>query len=136
GLIRSGGRLDVCKALPGCVAGYREAVLGTGGLVGYWRLGESSGSVARDELGAHAGTYVNPVTLGQAGAISGDSNTSVLLGSGGYVSMGKVLDFTGTAPFSLEAWIKWDGTSSGTRFVMGKLGSDGGVNQGYGITIP
>ena len=50
-----------------------------GGLtpVGYWRLGEPSGTTAVDVgSAANDGTY-NGVTLGQAGALTGDLNTAV-----------------------------------------------------------
>jgi len=40
--------------------------------VGYWRLGEDSGTTATDETGGIDGTYENDVTLGEDGAISND----------------------------------------------------------------
>jgi len=53
---------------------YRNAVVLTGGLVGYWRLGEAGGSVAVAEIGSN-GTYIDNPTLGVAGALVGDANT-------------------------------------------------------------
>lgn len=44
--------------------------------VGWWRFGESSGTVAVDQLGAHNGSYVNTPTLGGTGAVNGDTDTS------------------------------------------------------------
>ena len=56
---------------------YRAAVLADSPLA-YWRLGETSGTVAHDETGnGHDGTYVGGVTLGQPGALTGDANTAV-----------------------------------------------------------
>jgi hypothetical protein len=52
---------------------YREAVL-TDEPVGYWRLGETSGSTAADETGANPGTYENGPALGLPGAINGDTD--------------------------------------------------------------
>lgn len=49
------------------------------GPVAYWRLGETSGEIADDEIGGNDGTYLDGVTLGAPGAISGDANTSVSL---------------------------------------------------------
>ncbi len=49
------------------------------GPVAYWRLGEASGDIADDEIGANDGTYLNEISLGAPGAITGDPNTSVLL---------------------------------------------------------
>lgn len=59
---------------------YRDVVLALSP-VAYWRLGEASGSVAADEVGAFPGTYINGPTLGVAGALAGDANTA--MGPGG-----------------------------------------------------
>src|SRR3954452_6448095 len=45
--------------------GYPGAVSSTSGLVGYWRLGETSGTAACDSTGAPSGTYTGGYTLGQ-----------------------------------------------------------------------
>jgi hypothetical protein len=67
---------------------YRDAVLGTSGLQGYWRFGESSGATAVDEKGASSGSYAGGFVLGQPGALAGDSNTSVSFdGSTGFASV-------------------------------------------------
>ncbi|HUU57988.1 MAG TPA: LamG-like jellyroll fold domain-containing protein, partial [Phycisphaerae bacterium] len=42
--------------------------------VAYWRLGETSGAAALDVVGAHAGVYMNGVSLGQPGVLIGSSN--------------------------------------------------------------
>ncbi len=48
--------------------------------LGYWRLGESSGTTAADASGNNrAGTYVGGPTLGSAGLQSSDGNTSITL---------------------------------------------------------
>lgn len=66
---------------------YRDAVLATNPIA-YWRLGERSGTVARDEMGAHDGTYVNAPTLGVAGLLAGDPDTSVTLdGTSQYIAV-------------------------------------------------
>ena len=74
---------------------YRDAVLATNP-VAYWRLGEASGTVARDEIGANNGTYVGSPTLGVAGLLSGDPNTAV----GFTQTAGKFVDIT-SAPLPL-----------------------------------
>lgn len=68
---------------------YSGLVSSTPGLVGYWRLGESSGSsVACDFLGHDDGSYLGGFSLGVPGAIFGDSDTAVSLdGSTGQVSV-------------------------------------------------
>ncbi len=55
---------------------YRNAVMGMGP-VGYWRLGETSGSVAGDETGNHDGVYGSGVMLGQSGALAWDGDGAV-----------------------------------------------------------
>ena len=54
----------------------------------YWRLGESSGTLAADFSGnTRDGNYNGGVTLGQPGAVSGDPDTASLFnGSSGYVT--------------------------------------------------
>lgn len=70
----------------------------------YYRLGEASNSLpAKDEMSATGGTYVNSPTVGQAGALLGDSNSAVSFdGVNDYVSIANQT----TADFSLELWIK------------------------------
>jgi len=88
-------------------SGYKNLVLADGA-VGYWRLGETSGTQATDELGTNHGTYTNTPTLGSNGVLSGDTDTSVTFTAANseYVTMGDVLDFERTDPFSLECWFK------------------------------
>lgn len=54
---------------------YAQAVLGDRP-ASYWRLGETSGAIAADERNALPGTYSGGVTLGGAGALAGDDDTS------------------------------------------------------------
>lgn len=87
---------------------YQDCVLADAPL-SYWRLGEASGSTAVDVQGVNDGTYTGGVTLGEAGALSGDPDTAALFdGSSGYVSVASAasLNFGTTAPFTMEAWIK------------------------------
>ena len=49
--------------------------------VAYWRLGESAGTAMVDSTAnANSGTYQGGYTLGQPGAIAGDSDTAVTFG--------------------------------------------------------
>ena len=45
---------------------YNAAVLGTTGLIDYWRLGETSGTALADAIGAKTATAQGGVTLGAA----------------------------------------------------------------------
>jgi Concanavalin A-like lectin/glucanases superfamily len=93
----------------------------------YWRLGETSGTSASDELGAAPGTYLSGAVLGAPGALAGDANTAVGLdGVDDRVSMGDpasgALDF-GTGDFSAEAWVRT--TVNGERTIVSKRPSTG-----------
>ena len=57
------------------VGSYRDEVLADGP-VGYWRLGESGGTTAASETGTNPGIYMNGVTLGRPGAITGDPSSA------------------------------------------------------------
>jgi hypothetical protein len=87
--------------------GYRSYVMADGPAA-YWRLGESSGTTAVDEVGGGDGSYVNSPTLGQSGAMAGDANTATSLnGSTGRVTVPAAA--TGpsvTGNLSVEAWIR------------------------------
>lgn len=101
-------------------APYRDAVLAASGLRGYWRLGESSGMSAADELFAHNGVYENGVTLGVAGALSGDADTAALFdGVDDGVSTGSL----GTSvDFTIEGWQKIIDTSNTNNTLYGLSG--------------
>jgi streptogramin lyase len=83
-------------------AGYAAAVSTDSGLLGYWRLGESSGTTALDVLGGHDGTYAGGHTFGLPGALQGDPNTAVgLNGTSGHVGLPSL----GTEPdWTVEGW--------------------------------
>jgi hypothetical protein len=86
---------------------YSNAILADGP-VGYWRLGEKSGTTASDAAGANIGTYRNGALLGQPSLLPGDSaNTSVRFDGGNdYVDIPSSAALSPTAKVSLEAWIK------------------------------
>ncbi len=90
----------------GPATSYRSAILADSPIA-YWRLGEASGTVATDEKGSYPGTYVGSPTLGVTGAVTGD--TAVTFdGSTEWMTVANStpFEFSGTAPFSLEAWFK------------------------------
>src|SRR5581483_1428779 len=54
-----------CSFEPGSApSNYSDVVLGTTGLVSFWRLNEQSGTTAADSQDSNPGTYENGVTLG------------------------------------------------------------------------
>ena len=84
---------------------YSSAVLGMGP-AGYWRLGEPSGTVATDQVGAHNGTYVNSPTLGATGLLASDNDTAVTLnGTTQNVTVGVPVNIAGTSAMSMAVWV-------------------------------
>ena len=130
GTLRWGTRLAaICAALilaaPASAAacsprqsGYSGAISSTPGLVGYWRLGESSGTVACDSTGHNNGTYVGRVTLGEPGAISGDPDTAIALDGTGQVSIPSASSLNVGDDFTIEAWIRRATTKTGNDEVI------------------
>jgi hypothetical protein len=74
--------------------------------VGYWRLGETSGTSAADAAGTHTATYTGGYTLGQPSLVTTDTNPSVALNGTGSVGVPDATDLKFAGPFSLEAWIR------------------------------
>jgi len=86
---------------------YATKILGTTGLVGYWRLGETTGTVACDTKSGTDGTYQPGTTLGRPGAIPGDPDTAVELdGSTGWVSAPDRTALDVGDRFTVEAWVR------------------------------
>lgn len=85
---------------------YPTAVLGTTDLAHYWRLGESSGSALWDSVGSADGT-ASSVTLGAAGALSGDANTATHFDGSTSVASAPI-DLSNTDEATVEFWLKWN----------------------------
>jgi Concanavalin A-like lectin/glucanases superfamily len=84
---------------------YRDAILGTPGLAAYWRLGELSGSSARNELGGSPGAFEGRFVLGQVGVLGQLGNTAPSFDglSGEVAATGPALTTNGT----MEGWLRW-----------------------------
>ncbi len=118
---------------------YPAAVLADGP-VGYWRLGEKSGTTAKDSSGhGHDGVIKGTVSLNEKGALTGDADTAFYFDGGGssYVDLGNNFGFVGKAPFSIEAWVYPQTTGRGflgkanytTNYVGYFLAEGGGALQ-------
>jgi hypothetical protein len=72
----------------------------------YWRLGETSGTIAYDESANHRdATYIRHPFLGLPGAIANDTNTSVdFNGFNQYVGWIPTSSYSGA--FTVEAWVR------------------------------
>lgn len=128
----SGKLVDVWQ--PAVTVPYAGAVLNDQA-VGYWRMGESSGSTAHDSTtNANNGTYSN-VTLAQSGALStgGDSDTAAgFNGSSSNVSVPDNSSLEITKQLTLECWINYS-MSDGTG-APGIITKDDRIHvSGYGL---
>jgi len=126
-------------ALTGAVAGNQPAVDSYSNEVladapsAYWRLGEASGTTAVDEIGTTPGTYTGGVTLGQAGALQGSSNTSALFdGVNDYVTTNPTSALDATTAVTIEAWAKR--TRANTyQVIVGKPGNGQSKFENYAL---
>lgn len=114
--------------------GYRAEVI-VDGPVSYWRLGESAGPNAIDEMTANAGVYTGGVTFAQTGAIVGDTDKAALFtrASAGYVTVSDSASLSITGSWTIEAWIKLATISDGTtqNLIAAKYDAAGGGSNGY-----
>ncbi len=104
---------------------YDDRILSTGGLVSYWRLGETSGTTAADAQGGNDGTYTNGPRLGQTGLLTCSANKSVKLdGENDHVAVPDAALIDLTNQFTVEAWVNLDALpGSGTHYIVAKPGA-------------
>ena len=104
---------------------YAETVLADDP-AGYWRKGEAPGSKTLVDSSGHAnnGVYLNGVTLGVPGALTGDPDTAASYD--GVNDIGRVPDSNSLdvgASLTLEGWIKRSSTTkSHQMFLKGRNG--------------
>jgi hypothetical protein len=90
-------------------------------LLVYWRLGETSGTVAADTTGTFTGTYVNKPTLGSPGAIANDPNTAVTFnGTNQRITLPPLPP---AGDFSVEGWTYLTNGSVNNNTLYGNLGT-------------
>ncbi len=87
---------------------YAQAVLGTAGLVAYWPLAETAGTVAFDVAATHHGSYYNHPRLGAPGP--GAATSVTFNGVDQYVLLPRDI----RDDFSLELWFASPGGGMGT----------------------
>ena len=120
---KESGPSNQVSAAVGCASSpqspYSGVVSSTPGLVAYWRLGESSGTVACDSTGHDNGTYLGGAALGTPGAIVGDPDTAVSLnGSSSQVSVPATNLLNVGDSFSIEGWVKRADSATGSNQVI------------------
>ena len=100
--------------------------------IAYWRLGETSGTVAADSSGSHLdGTFVH-VTLGVAGALAGDTDKAARFnGSNGVVEVSNdsVLRLNGS--WTIEFWARQISFMNAKPGILGK--GTGGNKNTYSV---
>ncbi|MCU1380832.1 MAG: Alkaline phosphatase [Acidimicrobiales bacterium] len=85
---------------------YTDAVLGAAGVAAYWRLGETTGTVACDSAGTADGGYQNGVVLGQPGLVVAGADPSVRLdGTNDYVHIPNGPRLNPVNGITIEAWV-------------------------------
>jgi len=97
--------------------------------IGYWRLDETSGTVAHDYLGTNNGTYTN-VLLNQTGNNLIDTHKSARFGQLASANsfVGNIpIDFAtpGNAAFSVEAWVNSGAQSTDCGLITKGTGAGG-----------
>jgi len=121
-------------AASGATSAYRDQVLADHPSA-YWRLGETSGTVAADETGAAPGTLVNGVLLGQTGALLGDPDTAASFdGVDDYVTVPDRPALAVTAGVTVEAWVKRS-RSAAYQVVVGKPGNGQSKYESYSLWL-
>jgi PKD repeat protein len=96
---------------------YKEAVLGTAGLLHFWRLGESSGSVFADSAGSNPASATGGPTLGVPGGVPTDTDTAAGF-DGVDDAASAALELGGRTSLTLEFWMKWNAWGNDDRLAM------------------
>lgn len=111
-----------------------EAAVVADGAIAYWRLDESSGTTAIDQLGSHDAPYVGSPTLGATGLVTSDSGTAVVFdGTNDLIAVPDAADINTGGPWAertIELWFKAEETTS--RQV---LYEEGGPSRGLAMYL-
>jgi hypothetical protein len=79
--------------------------------VAYWRLNETSGTIAHDATGNYNGNYVQSPDEGRPGLLAAPSGHSVWFdGVGGRITADSLTQRTSWPGYTLEAWVRIDQT--------------------------
>jgi len=95
---------------------YANVVLGTTGLLDYWRMGETTGTTFADSKGTSPATS-SGATLGVGGALSGDTNGAARFdGVSNFANAN--LNLSATQTITVEFWLKWNAFDSNDDLAM------------------
>jgi len=115
--------------LPAPTYPYGQAML-TNGAIGYWRLDEIGGLVARDCLGTNNGVYSPKVLLGQPGHKLVDTHTCARFGylaasNSCVTNIGIDFATASSATFTVEAWVNGSAQTTDAGIITKGYGSGG-----------
>ncbi|HEX7298614.1 MAG TPA: PKD domain-containing protein [Solirubrobacteraceae bacterium] len=96
---------------------YPSRVLGTNGLVSYWRMGDTTGTTLVDATGTSSATTTGGPTLGAPGALSGDSDGSVSFDGINDAATANV-NLSSTSSLTVEFWMKWNAWATDDDLAM------------------
>jgi hypothetical protein len=119
---------SIDAAAEGGASSYRALVLGDAPLA-YYRLGDT-GTVAKDEVGAHDGVYKGTVTHATGGIANDPDRAAVFDGATGFVDVGDVLPSLNNAPFTIEAWVSPVSGATDPACIAARSFAPGGVSGG------
>lgn len=126
----AGAQDDAGDAQAPASSRYRAAVLADDPIL-YLRLGEASGTTAREEIAATHGTYsLGGLAYAAEGALAGDPDTAMTFtdGLGSLRIPGAAAEFDALAPFAIELWLKPAEGNSSLGFVVDHQTYAGGRN--------
>ncbi len=100
----------------------------------YWRFGESD--VARDRAASYHGTYANGATNAAEALVERNGDrTAKCDGTDDGIRFGDNFDRTGTATFSIEAWVRPTVDDGARRRVASKETNSSGTRHGYVLWV-
>ena len=114
----------VTSAVTARVVDYPGTTASLGGLVDYWRLGETSGTFANSVAGGPSATGVS-VTYGKLGALARDPNTAV--GFNGSTSQITSTATVNTTGYTIEAWVNSGSQGQLSKAIAGRWLTNSGV---------
>ncbi|CEJ07855.1 Cell wall-binding protein, partial [Acididesulfobacillus acetoxydans] len=130
------GTVDVTVTTPGGTSAAVSAdrfTYSTNELVGWWKLGEGSGTTAADSSGyGYNGTLTNSVWSTDCPS-SVDQIGASLDFSGGNSSFTAPIPTAATANVSISAWVKWNGKTASNYQPIVYNGNPGA--DGYGLFV-
>ena len=129
------GALTTASTAPVAASSGEITEIVSNGLVGHWRLDETSGTTVADSSGnGHDGTIIGSLTLGDPGVIG----TSITMpdSAGDYIRLANDAQIKPSEPLSISVWFKGDGgTVANQKLFQTENYADGGNRGGAVLEI-